>query len=217
MTGQSATALRVLAGLALAWGLVLSVGATVTHTPLEAVDERVFEAVNGLGPAPDVLWAALDPHTRNYAIVFVVTVLAAVASSPATAPRIAVLSLVSALTAWGLLEATYAVLQRPRPEEELAASAIVLDGHSWAAIPSFPSGHMAITGALCTVIAINFRRLRWPALGYLAAVGATRVLFGAHFPIDVMAGTALGVASAIAVTRLAALPARDRLPSTVRS
>jgi hypothetical protein len=27
----------------------------------------VFRAIIGLGPGPDLVWAALDPHTRNYA------------------------------------------------------------------------------------------------------------------------------------------------------
>jgi membrane-associated phospholipid phosphatase len=55
-------------------------------------------------------------------------------------------------------------------------------------------------------------RLRWPLYAYLAAVAVTRVAFGAHFPIDVMAGTFLGHEfGLLAVTLLAnarLLPAR---------
>ena len=75
----------------------------------------------------------------------------------------------------------------------------MLEGHSWAHLNSFPSGHMAITAALATGAAIAFPRARL-ALGlYVAAVAFTRVLFGAHFPFDTVAGTALGVASALLV------------------
>ena len=34
---------------------------------------------------------------------------------------------------------------------------------------------------------------------YVAAVAFTRVMFGAHFPLDVLAGTALGTARALPV------------------
>jgi membrane-associated phospholipid phosphatase len=35
-------------------------------------------------------------------------------------------------------------------------------------------------------------RLRWPLLGYLVAVGLTRMMFGAHFPLDVVVGGIVG-------------------------
>jgi membrane-associated phospholipid phosphatase len=76
---------------------------------------------------------------------------------------------------------------------------ISLNGHSWAHLNSFPSGHMAITAALAVAVALSLPRLRTVLLAYVAAVAFTRVLFGAHFPLDVIAGTALGTASALLV------------------
>ena len=141
----------------------------------------------------------LDPHTRNYAILVAAALLAALVTGPRRVPRVATLVLGAAVVAWALLEAVYSVYDRARPEEVLDAGEIVLEGHSWAHLNSFPSGHMAITAALATGAAIAFPRARL-ALGlYVAAVAFTRVLFGAHFPFDTVAGTALGVASALLV------------------
>jgi membrane-associated phospholipid phosphatase len=105
---------------------------------------------------------------------------------------------VSALVSWGLLEALYAALDRPRPEEVLHPSQIMLEDN-WNYIESFPSGHMAITAALAGAIAIVFPRLRAILWAYVFAVAFTRVLFGAHFPLDTLAGVLLGYVSAQAV------------------
>jgi hypothetical protein len=91
----------------------------------------------------------------------------------------------------------YAIYARPCPEEVVADP--TLNGHSWAHLNSFPSGHMAITAALAVAVALRFPRLRYALWAYVAAVAFTRVFFGAHFPLDVIAGTALGTASALLV------------------
>ncbi len=179
--------------------LVPTLGLLVAHTPVHELDEALYLAINGLFDAPDLLWRVLDPHSRNYAILVVAALLAALVTGPRRVPRVATLVLGAAVVAWGLLEAVYSVYDRARPEEVLDAGEIVLEGHSWAHLNSFPSGHMAITAALATGAAIAFPRARL-ALGlYVAAVAFTRVLFGAHFPFDTVAGTALGVASALLV------------------
>jgi membrane-associated phospholipid phosphatase len=71
---------------------------------------------------------------------------------------------------------------------------------------------MAITAALAVAFALAFPRLRWVLWGYVGAVAFTRVMFGAHFPLDVVAGTALGTASALLVAAAAQrwLPERSR-------
>jgi hypothetical protein len=110
--------------------------------------------------------------------------------------------LASALLAWGLLEGVYALYDRPRPEEVFGASAVTLNGHSWARLESFPSGHMAITTALAVALAFAFPRLRRVAWAYILAVAFTRVMFGAHFPLDTLAGIVLGYGSALAIHAL---------------
>jgi membrane-associated phospholipid phosphatase len=131
-------------------------------------------------------------------ILIALSVGLAAVSSLRSVPLVLAKVMGAALLSWGLLEALYAINDRPRPEEALGAGEVSLNGHSWAHLHSFPSGHMAITAALAVAIALQFPRLRWALWGYVAAVGLTRVMFGAHFPLDVVAGTILGAASAYA-------------------
>jgi maltose/moltooligosaccharide transporter len=172
-------------------------GLLAAHTSVARGDEELFRAVHGLGPGPEWLWTILDPHTRNYLLLIALAIVAALLTRPTRAFHVFTRVLVSALVAWGLLESVYSVYDRPRPEEAL--DEISLNGHSWAHLNSFPSGHMAITAALAVAVALTFPRLRSLLWAYVAAVAFTRVMFGAHFPLDVIAGTALGAASALLV------------------
>ena len=170
-------------------------GLLVAHTGVDRLDERLYAGINGLGPGPELLWTILDPHTRNYVALIAIAVVAAGVTRLASVPAVLARVLGSALLSWGLLEAVYAVYDRPRPEEVVQGAS--LNGHSWAHLNSFPSGHMAITAALAVAIALAFPRLRHALWAYVVAVAFTRVMFGAHFPLDVVAGTALGTASAL--------------------
>jgi membrane-associated phospholipid phosphatase len=177
--------------------LVPVLGVLVAHTDVHRADEWLYRAINGLGPGPDLLWKALDPHTRNYLLLIGFALVAAAVTNVRGVPRVFARVLGSAVLAWGLLEAVYAVYDRARPEEVVEHA--VLNGHSWAHLNSFPSGHMAITAALSVAVALAFPRLRFVLWAYIAAVAFTRVMFGAHFPLDTVAGTALGTASALLV------------------
>ena len=190
------TRVRVAIGLLAA---VPVLGLLVAQTGLHRLDEELYRAINGFGPGPEWLWTLLDPHTRNYIVLIGVAVTTAFILQRAHVLRVFARVMLSAVLAWGLLEAIYAVYERPRPEEVIEPAEISLNGHSWAALNSFPSGHMAITTALAVATALAFPRLRTVLWAYVAAVAFTRVFFGAHFPLDVLAGTALGTASAMLV------------------
>jgi MFS family permease len=189
-SGRLRTALGLLAVVPALWFLI-------TQTAVHEADEWLYGVVNGLGPGPDFLWSLLDPHTRNYLILIALAIGAAAVTNMRRVPRIFGLVLGSALLSWGLLEVVYSVYDRARPEEVLEDAS--LNGHSWGHLNSFPSGHMAITAALAVAVALAFPRLRSVLFAYVAAVAFTRVMFGAHFPLDVVAGTALGTASALLI------------------
>ena len=191
--GRARTAIALLAGVPI-------LGLLVAQTAIHRLDEELFGVVNALGPGPDIAWTVLDPHTRNYVVLVVLAVAAAALTSVRRIPGVLAQVLGSAFLAFVLLEAIYAVYDRPRPEEVLDLD---LAGHTWARLNSFPSGHLAITAALATSMALLFPRLRGVLLAYVGAIGLTRIVFGAHFPIDVLAGAMLGVGSALLVADVA--------------
>jgi MFS family permease len=182
---------------------ILAAGLAVTTTGLHELDEAIFRAVNALGPGPELLFELLEEPARNYLLLLSVPVVAGLVAGPRRIPAVLSLEVAAAGLALLLLEAVYALYDRPRPSEAFDRAEIVLAyGHNWGQIEAFPSGHMAVITALAAAAWFTFPRLRYPLIAYVALNAVTRVLFGAHFPFDVVAGIVLGYGSARAVVAL---------------
>ncbi|MDQ3677484.1 MAG: MFS transporter [Actinomycetota bacterium] len=196
--------------------LAISVGAALPA--LQALDERLFLAINGLGDGPEWLYQALDPHSRNYALI---VALAVVVSLLVRRPLryvggVALTVVFAAFFADMVLELTQLSVDRPRPEEAVGAGAALSHGRSWGHIPSFPSGHLVVTAAMVAAAATTLPKLRAPLLLYLGAVAVTRILFGAHFPLDVAIGAILGWEVGLFAAGLAAAAGLLPRPQTER-
>jgi undecaprenyl-diphosphatase len=83
-----------------------------------------------------------------------------------------------------------AIFDRDRPPEAIDFEALVGVPGS----PSFPSGHAMSAFAVAGAIALISPRLRKPVLVVAAAIAFSRVYLGVHFWIDVLVGSALGLA-----------------------
>jgi membrane-associated phospholipid phosphatase/Na+/melibiose symporter-like transporter len=202
-------AIRWAGSLAALYGLVLATGLLAAGTDLQRVDETLFRWLNALGPGPELLFELLEEPARNYALLATAILGAALLRRPRRLREVVALELVSVSLAFVLLQALYAAYDRPRPSEVFESAEITLAyGHNWAAIESFPSGHMAVITALAASAWFAIPKLRTPLLAYVALNAVTRVVFGAHFPLDVIAGTALGYGSALAARSLLAQAAR---------
>jgi undecaprenyl-diphosphatase len=77
---------------------------------------------------------------------------------------------------------------------------------------SFPSGHATVSFACATVLALAVPRLAVPLYTLAVLISFSRVYVGVHYPFDVLAGAALGVAIAIALRMLAAALRRSAPP-----
>jgi membrane-associated phospholipid phosphatase len=95
-------------------------------------------------------------------------------------------------------------VERARPEEVLGAQVLLAEDRSWAHLASYPSGHLIVTAAMAAAASAAVPALRKPLFAYVVIIGFTRVLFGAHFPLDVLVGAVMGYELGLFAARLMA-------------
>ena len=180
---------------------LLVTAAAVRRDHVGPSEDRVFRAVNGL---PDSL----------YPPAWVVMQLGTLGAAPAAAGvawlaadgELAGRLLVSGAATWALSKLVKQMVRRPRPASLLPGTRC--RGREAAGL-GYLSGHAGVAVALG---AAALPRLgpagRALALSVIPVVGLTRVYVGAHLPLDVVGGAALGLAVEAAV-RLAQSRLRD--------
>jgi undecaprenyl-diphosphatase len=164
---------------------------TLEHAPdrLGGWERQVFTAVNGW---PDALKDGLWPIMQlgNF-WVWLVGALAAIVIWRRPAPAVTVA--VATLAAWLLAKVIKDIVLRPRPAAYFTDMHIrdeAVEGFG------FVSGHAAVAFALATALAPWLGRRWLLVVAYTLAtlVAVARVYVGAHLPLDVVGGAALGVA-----------------------
>jgi glycosyltransferase 2 family protein len=187
--------LRLLAGLA----ILLVCTATVRPDDVGVLEEDLFRLANDL---PDALFPAF------WVVMQAGNVLAVgVAAAVVAATRRFWLAANLAITGIGVWLAARWIkdqVGRGRPADLL--SDVHLRGHHDSGL-GFVSGHAAVAVAIATMIVPYLgRRARWVAVAVAVGVCLSRMYVGAHLPLDVVGGAALGWAAGSLVHLLLGAP-----------
>jgi undecaprenyl-diphosphatase len=187
-TAQRPTIGWVVLGLSLA---LLALSALAARSGVSTIERAVLDTVFAIGgPTEWALWLPmqLGSVTAPFIVSLVTGAIVGWHRWRAWAGP-----LVAGLTAWWLAQVVKGAVGRGRPADALA------DFSPRSSAPSdglgFPSGHAAVAFALATALVPYLpRRSRVLVFALAAVVAMARVHLGAHLPLDVIGGAALGVA-----------------------
>jgi membrane-associated phospholipid phosphatase len=179
--------------------------AVTTDPALDGVPElerRIFESVNGFpgwleGPVQVVMAVGL---------LVAVPIVAAVAFA-LRHPRAGTAIAIAGIGAYVVVRIVKHLVTRGRPLDVFGNADVIVHGDVQGGL-GFPSGHAAVSMAIvCAAIPFLRGRWRWALLAVPAGVAFGRVYVGAHLPLDVVGGAAMGLAIATAYHLFISRPA----------
>ncbi len=192
--GRSRTIVALLVGLG-----IFALAAAIASGGLAAGEKTVFVTVNSL---PGFLYVVIWPFMQ-YGVFLTIPVLVLVALILRRV-RLAATMALAGVGVYFLARFVKEIVQRGRPE------ALIGDIQEREIFASeslgFPSGHVAVAAAL-TVVVTPYLRGRWRVLPVALAVIVClgRMYVGAHVPLDLVGGAALGTSAGYAAKLIVGL------------
>ena len=175
------------------WGavvaaVVLVVTSIVAAHTLPAWERHLFELINHRnGVIAAVLWLPMQ-----LGAAFAPPLIAIASYVLLHDRRVAIGVLVAGLAAWYTAPVVKEWVDRPRPAALIPGTIIHAGGTTHGL--GYPSGHAAVAFAIATVLAPALPRTgRIIAYTLAAVVAVARIYVGAHLPLDVIGGAALGI------------------------
>jgi len=193
-----------------AWVAAIALGLAIAASRFRAstltdAERDVFESINHLssvisGPVQAVMlfgvFAAI-PVTAIVAMIF-------------RRFRLATVLLAAGCLAYALAKVAKPIVDAGRPLAVLPNTDVIIRGAVAQGL-GYPSGHSAVSAALALAALPYLNgRYRWLILLVPLVVGLARIYVGAHLPLDVVGGWAIGVGSAFIVHLIAGRPPLTR-------
>jgi undecaprenyl-diphosphatase len=176
------------------WSIVVSVvvfglcALVAVGGGVPGAEQAVFRVINGL---PDVLSPGAE--AIQYLGVLAVGPIVAIVALVFRRPRLAVAALLVTVLKLLMERFVWKILQVHRRRPAITEDVVIIRGDTMTTGLSFVSGHVILVTGLAWVIT-PFLRGRWRIAPWIvvAAVGLARIYLGAHNPLDVVGGMALG-------------------------
>jgi undecaprenyl-diphosphatase len=167
-------------------------------------DTHDYEVVNRFAQHTGWLHAPATAYANEGIALFGLLLLGAVWLNRRAATRLplarALLAGAGVLIAVALNQPIVHAIGEPRPWTRVPGALVLVHRSADA---SFPSDHATMAGAVAVGLLLAHRRLGLVATGLAVLMAADRVYVGAHYPVDVVAGLAVGGLTALVVQLLA--------------
>ena len=168
-------------------------------------DRDTFLYLNSLGIEEyDQFWSAVT-HTTTWIPLFILFFILLFITYPMKKALSMVLTIVVLFgCVMALMEVTKALVERLRPNNDQEISALIrilISPEDY----SFFSGHAANSFAITTLLVLFLRkRLHWVWIFYSWPLlfSLSRIYVGVHYPLDLIAGSLVGIAMAFIFYRL---------------
>jgi undecaprenyl-diphosphatase len=181
--------------------VLFACSALAVHVGATAWDARVFRWFNEV---PSFASSVLTPLSHLFLPIGIGILVVLIGAYTVVKNRSLfpiVLATASGGAAWLFASLAKAVAKRPRPYEVMA-DAILRQNAAHGT--SFPSSHTAVALAVAIAL-VPFlpRPIAVTAIAYAVLVGWSRMYLGVHYPLDVLGGAGIGIATGSAALLIA--------------